>query len=163
MMQNHLEISSKTQFWTHMGPYGAHMGPPGQVRTWPNQDFWSNLTRFGSRNGILTKWHNDSASFLLEKLKNQVILTKNPNIWPKIPKIPEKSRKFLGIPRDLCGDLCGDLWFDKLYSKQIILNWNLLIVKQKVSMSHHMLGFLDSSTANKLKFWLLDKFGMLWD
>ena len=29
-----------------------------------------NLARFGSRNGILTKFINDSASFLLEKLKN---------------------------------------------------------------------------------------------
>ena len=76
-----------------MGPYGAHMGPPGQVRTWPNQDFWSNLARFGSRNGILTKWHNDSASFLLEKLKNQVILIKNFNIWLKIKKIPQKISK----------------------------------------------------------------------
>ena len=91
----------------HMGPYGAHMGPPGQVRTWPNQDFWSNLVRFGSRNGILTKFHNDSASFLLEKLKNQVILTKNPNIWLKIQKKSRNSQKFLGIPRDLCG---GPMW-----------------------------------------------------
>ncbi len=31
--------------------------------------------------------------FVPEKLKNQVILTKNLNIWPKIPKIPQKSRK----------------------------------------------------------------------
>ena len=64
-----------------------------RVRTWRKSEFWSNLARFGSRNGILTKWHNDSASFLLEKLKNQVILIKNFNIWPKIPKIPQKSRK----------------------------------------------------------------------
>ena len=43
----------------HMGPYGplwAHMGPPGQVRTWPNQDFWSNLVRLGSR---FQKWYFD--------------------------------------------------------------------------------------------------------
>ena len=71
-----------------------------EVRTWRKSEFWSNLARFGSRNGILTKWHNDSASFLLEKLKNQVILTKNPNIWPKIPKIPEKSPKIPKIPRN---------------------------------------------------------------
>ena len=45
------------------------------------------------------KFLNDSASFLLEKLKNHVILIKNHNILPQIPKIPEKtknSRKFLG-------------------------------------------------------------------
>ena len=51
-----------------------------RVRRWRKSEFWSNLARFGSRNGILTKWHNDSASFLLEKLKNQVILTKSLNI-----------------------------------------------------------------------------------
>ena len=51
-----------------------------RVRRWRKSEFWSNLARFGSKNGILTKWHNDSASFLLEKLKNQVILTKNFNI-----------------------------------------------------------------------------------
>ena len=51
-----------------------------RVRRWRKSEFWSNLARFGSRNGILTKWHNDSASFLPEKLKNQFILTKNLNI-----------------------------------------------------------------------------------
>ena len=35
---------------------------------------------FRSKNGILTKCYNDSASFLPEKLKNQVILIKNLNI-----------------------------------------------------------------------------------
>ena len=64
-----------------------------QVRTWPNQDFWWNFECFGFKIRFLTKFHNDSASFLPEKLKNQVILTKNLNIWPKIPKIPQKSRK----------------------------------------------------------------------
>ena len=64
-----------------------------EVRTCPNSDFWSNFARFGSRNGILTKWHNDSGSFLLEKLKIQVILTKNLNIWPQIPKIPKEILK----------------------------------------------------------------------
>ena len=43
------------------------------------------------------KFLNDSASFLLEKLKNHVILTKNLNICPKIPKITQKSRK---IPKN---------------------------------------------------------------
>ena len=76
-----------------MGPYGpmwALMGPPGQVWRFRKlsvnfpltfcKTIWTNIARFGSRNGILTKFHNDSASFLLEKLKNQVILTKNLNI-----------------------------------------------------------------------------------
>ena len=40
----------------------------------------------GSRNGVLTKFIDDSASFLLEKLKNHVILIKNPNILTKNPK-----------------------------------------------------------------------------
>ena len=96
MMQNHLEISSTFSFGpeaceigpkvfpkvdgkftesprlvqevpygpirAHMGPYGPHMGP------------------YGFKIGFLMKFLNDSASFLLEKLKNQVILTKNPNI-----------------------------------------------------------------------------------
>ena len=42
--------------------------------------FWFNFVRFGSKYGILTKLINDSASFLLEKLKNQVILIKDLNI-----------------------------------------------------------------------------------
>ena len=66
-----------------LGPIWTLMGPPGQVlEDYVNfpQDFWNNFARFGSKNGILTKWHNDSASFLLEKLKNHIILTKNPNI-----------------------------------------------------------------------------------
>ena len=41
---------------------------------------WFNFARFGSRNGILTKFIDDSASFLPEKLKNLVILRKNLNI-----------------------------------------------------------------------------------
>ena len=40
----------------------------------------SNLACFGSKNGILMKFLNDSASFLLEKLKNHFILTINVNI-----------------------------------------------------------------------------------
>ena len=48
---------------------------------------------FESRNGILTKFINDSASFLLEKLKIHVILTKNLNILQKILKIPQKNKK----------------------------------------------------------------------
>ena len=108
--------------WAQMGTYGpmwAHMGPCGPLwvlldRSWRFRqlsvnfpyDFWINFARFGSRNGILTKFIHDSASFLLEKLKNHIILIRNFNIWPKIPKIPDKSKKipkiprFLGIPRD---------------------------------------------------------------
>ena len=56
-----------------------------QVRTCPNHDFWLNFKCFGFKIRFLTKWRNDSASFLLEKLKNQVFLIKNLNIWPKIP------------------------------------------------------------------------------
>ena len=107
----------------HMGPYGpiygpiwALMGPPGQVLEKAStfrqisvrfpSDFWTNFARFGSKNWILMKFLNDSVSFLLEKLKNHDILTKSLNIWPKIQKIPEQSKKifqnprFLSIPRD---------------------------------------------------------------
>ena len=52
----------------------------GHVRTWPNHDFWSNFACFGSKIWFLTKIINDSAWFLLEKLKNHVILIKNLNI-----------------------------------------------------------------------------------
>ena len=31
------------------------------------------------------------------------------HMGPYTRKIPKNPRKFLGIPRDLCGDLCGDL------------------------------------------------------
>ena len=84
----------------HMGPYGpmwAHMGLCGPLwvlldRSWDCVNFpstfiktfrktiWTNFARFGSRNGILIKFLDDSASFLLEKLKNHVIFAKNPNI-----------------------------------------------------------------------------------
>ena len=63
-----------------MGPYGAHIGPPGQVRTLPNHHFWFNFARFGSKMKFLTKFLDDSAWLLLEKLKKHVILTKNLNI-----------------------------------------------------------------------------------
>ena len=69
--------------WALMGPYGpmrALMDRSWQVRTCPILDFWSNFAHFGSQNGFLTKFINDSASFLLEKLKNHMILTKNHNI-----------------------------------------------------------------------------------
>ena len=65
-----------------------------EVRTCPNSDFWSNLACFGSRNGILTKFIDDSASFQPEKFKNHVILTKNFNI---LTKNQEKIRKYVKI------------------------------------------------------------------
>ena len=54
--------------------------PPGQVRACPISDFWSNFTRFGFKIRFLTKFHNDSASFLPEKPKKHIILIKNLNI-----------------------------------------------------------------------------------
>ena len=54
---------------------------------------------------------NDSASFLLEKLRNHVILTKNLNICPQIPKILPKSSKMhkdKGFPRARSG--LGPIW-----------------------------------------------------
>ena len=90
----------------HMGPYGplwAHMGLPGQVLEvledyvrFPStfrRDIWTNFAGFGSKTKFFMKFLDDSASFLLEKLKNQVILTTNLNILPKIPKTLKKSLK----------------------------------------------------------------------
>ena len=57
--------------------------------------FGFNLARFGFKIRFLTKFLNDSAWFLLEKLKKHIILTKNLNILPKILKIPQKSKKLL--------------------------------------------------------------------
>ena len=68
-----------------------------ELRTWRKEEFWSNLACFGSRNSILTKFINDSASFLLGKLKNHIILIKKLNIWPKILRTPKKSKKILKI------------------------------------------------------------------
>ena len=91
--------------WAHMGPYGSSWAGLGSSVRFPS-DFWTNFARFGSKNWILMKFLNDSVSFLLEKLKNHDILTKSLNIWPKIQKIPEQSKKifqnprFLSIPRD---------------------------------------------------------------
>ena len=73
--------------WAHMGPY---MGPYRPLwvlldRSWKipytfRRDFWTNFAGFGSKTCFLMKFLNDSASFLLEKLKNHVILTQNLNI-----------------------------------------------------------------------------------
>ena len=76
--------------WGPYGPIWALMGLPGQVLEvledsvrFPStfrRDIWTNLARFGSKTNFLMKFLDDSASFLLEKLKNHVILTKNLNI-----------------------------------------------------------------------------------
>ena len=69
--------------WALMGPYGplwVLLDKSSQVRTCPISDSWSNFACFGSKNKFLTKFLDDSAWFLLEKLKKHVILTKNPNI-----------------------------------------------------------------------------------
>ena len=50
------------------GPGRAHTGPYGPI--W--SDFWSNFARFGSKTYFLTKFRNDSAWFLPEKLKKHI-------------------------------------------------------------------------------------------
>ena len=89
-----------------------------QVRTWRNADFWSNLVRFRSKNKFLTKWHNDSASFLPEKLKNQVILIKNLNIWPKTWKWPKNPKNNPENPRKI--------WFS--YGFPMVFLWFSYVV-----------------------------------
>ena len=67
----------------HMGPYGSSWTGLGKSVNFPStfrKTIWTNFARFGSRNGILMKFLDDSASFLLEKLKNHVILIKNFNL-----------------------------------------------------------------------------------
>ena len=86
-----------------------------EVRTWLKSEFWSNLARFGSKNKFLTKWHNDSASFLLEKLKNQVILIKNLNIWPKIKKYPN-------ISQNICNTIFLFILFLFFFFKKYVKN-----------------------------------------
>ena len=69
--------------WALMGPYGSSWTGLGKSVNFPStfrKTIWTNFACFGSENGILMKFLDDSASFLLEKLKNHVILTKNPNI-----------------------------------------------------------------------------------
>ena len=59
------------------------MGPPGQVLEKAStfrKTIWTKLEYFGSKTNFLMKFIDDSASFLLEKLKNHVILTINLNI-----------------------------------------------------------------------------------
>ena len=76
--------------WGPYGPLWVLLDRSWQVRTCPISDFWSNFACFGFRMRFLTKCLNDSAWFLLEKLKKHVIFTKNLNIWQIFPKIPQK-------------------------------------------------------------------------
>ena len=52
-----------------------------------NRDFWTNFACFGSKN-ICMKFLDDSALFLLEKLKKTE--TQNHKIWLKISKYKKK-------------------------------------------------------------------------
>ena len=111
------EISKKKYFRC----FEVSTCPPGhvqittfQVRTCPNHDFWSKFGCFGFKIRFLTEFHNDSASFWLEKLKNQVILIKNFNIWPKNSKMTQQFKKYPKNPRKI--------WF----SYGFILSFNCL-------------------------------------
>ena len=69
-----------------LGPKWALMGPPGQVLAGLDMSDFRLLVEFphfGFKNRFLTKLIDDSAWFLLEKLKKHVILTKNLNILTK--------------------------------------------------------------------------------
>ena len=93
--------------------YHNNKGPYGSSWTGPDMTKSGLLVQF--RTFRVQKLYFDQISqwfciiFVGEAQKSRYFDT-NLYIWPNIPKIPEKSRKFLGIPRDLCGDLCGDIW-----------------------------------------------------
>ena len=82
-----------------MGPIWAYMGPHGPI--------WAHIGSYGPIRAHMGPYGP---------------------IWgpygPIYPKIPKNPRKFLGIPRDLCGDLCGDLY---LYKKR---TWTRTISKK---------------------------------
>ena len=65
--------------WAHMGPYGTSWIGLGRLRKL-SVKLLDQFRTFRVQNLLLMKFLNDSASFLLEKLKNHVILTKNLNI-----------------------------------------------------------------------------------
>ena len=76
--------------WAHMGPYGSSWTGLGKSVNFPStcrKTFGPISHVSGSKTELLIKFLDDSVSFLLEKLKNHVILTKNLNIGPKIQKI----------------------------------------------------------------------------
>ena len=99
--------------WAHMGPYGPLWGPYGSSWTGPDMTKSRLLVQFRTlrvQNVVFfMKCLDDSASFLPEELKNHIIFTKNPNIWPKIQKIPQGFPKILKIPR-FPKVPCGALW-----------------------------------------------------
>ena len=69
--------------WAHVGPYGSSWTGLGKSVNFPSTfrtTIWTNFACFGSKTEFLMKLLDDSASFLLEKLKNHIILTKNFNI-----------------------------------------------------------------------------------
>ena len=66
--------------WAHMGPYGSSWTGLRRLRKLSENfplDFWTNFARFGFKTEFFMKFLDDSASFLPQKLKNHVILTKN--------------------------------------------------------------------------------------
>ena len=80
-----LVCSKYLSSWTGLGKSGHVRFSDFNVRSWqvrtcPISDFWSSFARFRSKNGILMNLIHDSASFLPEKLNNQVILTPNLNV-----------------------------------------------------------------------------------
>ena len=72
--------SRSTLKWNAKGVSTAGPDRPPTARTCPIDEFWLNFAYYGSRIGALKKFLNDSAWFLLEKLKKHVISTKNFNI-----------------------------------------------------------------------------------
>ena len=61
--------------WAHMGPYGSSWTGLGEGVNFPStfrRDIWTNLLRLGSKTHFLMKFLDDSASFLLEKLKTHI-------------------------------------------------------------------------------------------
>ena len=69
-------LSGLWPIWAHMDHYGpiwAHAGPPGQVLAGADMSDFRRLVEFcmcGFKIKFLTKFLNDSARFLPEKLKN---------------------------------------------------------------------------------------------
>ena len=63
------------------GPYGSSWTGLGDSVRFPStfrRDIWTNFARFGSQTYFLMKFIHDSASFLLEKLKNHIIFDQKP-------------------------------------------------------------------------------------
>ena len=69
-----------------------------EVRTCPKSEFWSNSAHFGSKTEFLTKFLNDSACFLQEKLKKHIFPLKT-LIFDNNQKISQTISKILKNPR----------------------------------------------------------------